>query len=195
MLRDSMDMVIRWRSDFGNTKDPSGITFRISLTISSWKEWITLLKMKTITMGPPARCARHDITLLGYTKSNVTVFGKVPTIIFGRDSVLIGVRIPQTHDAWEGRGATQFDEMELQDSREMNYGSEIQNKSSSLSQGEDEEVADRLSDNSSRFLKDVFPQSCEQGDNIGHTEVDNKACSRRPSTSKHWSKRAPGRMD
>ena len=78
MLRDSIDKVFKQRSDFGNTKDPSGITFRISLTISSWKEWITLLKMKTITMGPPARCARQDITLLGYTKSNVTAFGKFP---------------------------------------------------------------------------------------------------------------------
>ena len=42
------------------------------------KELITLLKRKTITMGPPARCGRHDITLLGYTKSNVTAFGKCP---------------------------------------------------------------------------------------------------------------------
>ena len=40
----------------------------------------------------------------------------------------------------------------------MNYGSEFQNKSSSLRQGEDEEVADELSDNSSRFSKDGFPQ-------------------------------------
>jgi hypothetical protein len=35
----------------------------------------------------------------------------------------------------------------------MNYGSEFQNKSSSLNQGEDEEVADGLGDNSSRFAK------------------------------------------
>ena len=48
----------------------------------------------------------------------------------------------------------------------MNYGSEFQNKSSSLNQGEDEVVADGLSDNSSRFPKDRFPQLREQGDNI-----------------------------
>ena len=56
--------------------------------------------------------------------------------------------------------------MTLQDSREMNYGSEFRNKSSSLNQGEDEEVADELNDNSSRFPKDGFPQLSEQGDNI-----------------------------
>jgi len=38
--------------------------------------------------------------------------------------------------------------------------------SSSLTQGEDEELADELSDNSMRFPKDGFPQLCEQGDNI-----------------------------
>ena len=48
----------------------------------------------------------------------------------------------------------------------MNYESKFRNKSSSLNQGEDEEVADGLSDNSSRFPKDGFPQLCEQGDNI-----------------------------
>ena len=44
--------------------------------------------------------------------------------------------------------------------------SEFRNKSSSLNQGEDEEVADELSDNSLRFPKYGFPQLCEQGDNI-----------------------------
>ena len=48
----------------------------------------------------------------------------------------------------------------------MNYGSEFQNKSSSLNQGEDEEVADGLSDISSRLTKDGFPPLGEQGDNI-----------------------------
>ena len=48
----------------------------------------------------------------------------------------------------------------------MNYGSEFREKSSSLNQGEDEEVADELSDYSPRFPKDGFPQLCEQGDNI-----------------------------
>ena len=55
--------------------------------------------------------------------------------------------------------------MALQDSWEMNYGSEFRNKSSSFNQGENEEVADELSDISMRFPKDGFPQLCEQGDN------------------------------
>ena len=38
----------------------------------------------------------------------------------------------------------------------MNYGSEFRNKSSSLNHGEDEEVADGLSDNSSRLQKMDF---------------------------------------
>ena len=37
MLPDSIDMVNRGRSDFGNKKDPSGTTYRISLPISSQK--------------------------------------------------------------------------------------------------------------------------------------------------------------
>ena len=49
----------------------------------------------------------------------------------------------------------------------MNYGSEFEDKdSSSLNQGEDERVADGISDNLSRLTKDGFPQLCEQGDNI-----------------------------
>ena len=48
----------------------------------------------------------------------------------------------------------------------MNYGSEFRNKSSSVNQREDEEVADGISGNSSRLTKDGFPQLCEQGDNI-----------------------------
>ena len=52
----------------------------------------------------------------------------------------------------------------------MNYGSEFRNMSSSVNQREDEEVADGISDNSSRLTKDGFPQLCEQGDNICQIE-------------------------
>ena len=93
MLRDSIDRAFKQRSDLGYTKDPSGITCRISLTISSWKKWITLL----------ARCARHDITLPGHIKANVITLGNVPTIISDRDSDPIGVMIPQTQDVREGK--------------------------------------------------------------------------------------------
>ena len=37
MLRDSIDMIFRQRSDSRYTKDLLGTTYRISLTISSWK--------------------------------------------------------------------------------------------------------------------------------------------------------------
>ena len=49
----------------------------------------------------------------------------------------------------------------------MNYEVTSVNKSSSLTQGEDDEVADGLSDNSMRYPKDGSPQLSEQGDNIG----------------------------
>ena len=59
-----------------------------------------LAKKETRTIGPPARCARHDITLLGHIKTNViTLWKYVPTIISNRDLDLIGVRTPQTQDA------------------------------------------------------------------------------------------------
>ena len=49
-----------------------------------------LAKKETISIGPPARCATHDIILSGYI-----------TVISNRDVDLSGVRIPQTQDAWE----------------------------------------------------------------------------------------------
>ena len=36
-----------------------------------------LAKKDTITMGPPARCTRHDITLLGHIKTNVITLGNM----------------------------------------------------------------------------------------------------------------------
>ena len=73
----------------------------------------------------------------------------------------------------------------------MNYGSEFRNKSSSLSQGEEEEVADELNDNSPRFPQDGFPQLCEQGDNICQIKWYNDVCSRKIYTIKHWLKSGP----
>ena len=60
-----------------------------------------LAKKETITIGPPARCARHDITLPGHIKTNVITLGNVPTIISDQDSDPIGVMIPQTQDVRE----------------------------------------------------------------------------------------------
>ena len=63
--------------------------------------------------------------------------------------------------------------------------------SSSLNQGEDEGVADELSDNPSRVPKDVFQKLGEQGDNNCQIKRFNGVCSRKPYTFKHWLKGAP----
>ena len=42
----------------------------------------------------------------------------------------------------------------------MNYGSEFRNKSSTLNQGEDDELVDGLGDYSLRLTKDGSPQLC-----------------------------------
>ena len=73
----------------------------------------------------------------------------------------------------------------------MNYEVISIIKSPSLTQGEVKEVADELNDNSSRFLKDGFPQLCEQGDNICQIKWYNDVCSRKTYTIKHWLKGAP----
>ena len=142
------------------------------------KEWITLLKRKTITMGPPTRCSRHDIILPGQIKDQCYNSWKyIPTIISNRDLDLIGVRITQTQDAWEERCNTNCRDDIVRFS-EMIYVSELWNKSSSVNQGEDEEVADRLSNKSSRFPKDLFPQLCEQRNIICQINWYNDVCSR-----------------
>ena len=68
----------------------------------------------------------------------------------------------------------------------MNYGSKFRIMRSSLNQGEDEEVANDLSDNSLGFPKDGFPQLCGQGDNICQIKWYNDVCSRKTYTIKHW---------
>ena len=73
----------------------------------------------------------------------------------------------------------------------MYNGSEFRNKSSSVNPGEDEEVADGHSNNSSRISKDEFPQLCEQRDNICQIKWYNDVCSRETYTIKHWLKGAP----
>ena len=65
----------------------------------------------------------------------------------------------------------------------MNYGSEFRNKSSSVNQGDEEEVADGLSDNSSRFPKDGFPQLCERSNILDMSKYITKYVSRRTYSS------------
>ena len=38
---------------------------------------VNLAKEETIIIGPPARCARHDITLPGHIKTNVITLGNM----------------------------------------------------------------------------------------------------------------------
>ena len=52
---------------------------------------VNLAKEETIIIGPPARCARHDITLPGHIKTNIITLGNM-----FQPSDLIGVTIPQT---------------------------------------------------------------------------------------------------
>ena len=63
------------------------------------EEMANLAKVETITIGPPARCDRHDMTLPIYKDQCNNSWKYVPTIISDRDSDLIGVRITQTQDA------------------------------------------------------------------------------------------------
>ena len=73
----------------------------------------------------------------------------------------------------------------------MNYGSKFRTMGSSLNQGEDEEGADELSDNESRFPKDGFPPVFEQGDKMCQIKCYNEVCSRKTYTVNHWLKGAP----
>jgi hypothetical protein len=86
------------RPDCGYTNDPSGATYKISLTISLGR-MSNLVKKETIIIGPPAKCVRHDITLPVHQRTNIITLGNyAPTIISDRDSDLVGVTIPQTQD-------------------------------------------------------------------------------------------------
>ena len=38
---------------------------------------VNLVKKETITLGPPARCARHDITLPSHIKTDVITLGNM----------------------------------------------------------------------------------------------------------------------
>ena len=155
------------------------------------KEWITLLKRKTITMGPPARCARHDITLLGYTKSNVTAFGKCPNHhIWPRFS---SDWCQDTSDSWclRRKCATQLMRWHYKILRKwtMESSSEswVHHYTKEMMRGwmMDSATIPRV------LLKDGFPQLCEQGDSICQIKWYNWVCSRNAYTIKHWLKGAP----
>ena len=62
--------------DLGYSNDPSGTTYKISLTISSRKNGY--LAKEIIMIGPPAGGgARHDIMLPGHQRTNIITLGKL----------------------------------------------------------------------------------------------------------------------
>ena len=129
--------------------------------------------------------------LPGHQRTNIITLGKL-----SQPSYLTEIQIRLGYDTSDSgcprrKGATQIDEMTLQDSRETNYGSEFRNKSSSLNQGEEEEVADGLGAKSSNFQTDGFPQLCEHGDNICQIKWYNGVCSSKTYIIKHWLKSTP----
>ena len=72
-----------------------------------------LAKKETITIGPPTRCARHDIILPGYIKTNVITLG-----IMFQPSFLTKIQIRLVSGYLrlrmsEKKGATQIDGMTL----------------------------------------------------------------------------------
>ena len=149
-----------------------------------------LAKMETITIGPSFSCARHDITLPIYKDQCNNSWKYVPTIVSDRDSDLIGVRIPQTQDAWEERCNTN-----CQDDKVRFSGIVLWKRAPKqefiIKSRRGEEVADWLSDNSLRFSKDWFPHLCEQGDIICQIKWYKEVCSSKTYTVKHWLKGPP----
>ena len=150
-----------------------------------------LAKKETITIDPPARCAGHAITLPGHIKDQHYNHWKyVPTIISDRGSDPIGVRIPQTQDAWEEKVQRNWRNDIIRFS-----GNELWKRVSKqefiINSRRGEEVPDWLSDNSLRFSKDGFPHLCEQGDIICQIKWYKEVCSRKTYSVKHWLKGAP----
>ena len=62
--------------DFGYKNDPSGATYNNPYNFLL-EEWLTLQKKETIIIGPPAKCATHDITLPGHLRTNVITPGNM----------------------------------------------------------------------------------------------------------------------
>ena len=95
-------------------------------------------KEDTISIGHPAMCARQDIILPGYKKTNVITLGITfqPSFLTKIQIRLVLGYLKLMMPEEKRRDTNWWDDIE--DSREMNYGSEFRNKSSSLNQGEDE---------------------------------------------------------
>ena len=83
-----------------------------------------MLKRKTYNN----RASRHDITLLGYIKTNVISLGIMfqPSFLTKIQIILVSgyLRLGMP----EKKGATQIVEVTLYDSRELKYGSEFRTR-------------------------------------------------------------------
>ena len=96
------------------------------------EELVNIAKKETITIGPPARCARHDIIhFTGYRETNIIALVKTsqPSHLPEIQIWLVSgySRLIKSRRKW--KFATQIDEMTLRDSREMNYDSKLQSMS------------------------------------------------------------------
>ena len=74
------EIALTWSSNKGRTWIYKG-SIRINLLNKAFnflmEKMVNLVKKETITLGPPARCARHDITLPGHIKTNVITLGNI----------------------------------------------------------------------------------------------------------------------
>ena len=145
-----------------------------------------LAEKKYITIGPPARWSRYDTTSPGHITTNIITFGNMfqPPYLAEIQNWLVSgyLRLGMP----EKKRCNTIWRDDIVRFSEMIYVSELWNKSSSVNQGEDEEVADRLSNKSLRFPKDWFPQLCEQGNIICQIKWYNDVCSRETYTTEQW---------
>ena len=68
-------MVFQQRPDFGYTNDPSGATYKLSLTISSRKNGYPC--KRNYNDSSSSKGARHDIILPGHQRTNIITAGKL----------------------------------------------------------------------------------------------------------------------
>ena len=68
------EIALTWSSSKGQTLDTQRIhrdkLIKQGIQFPHGK-MVNLVKKETITLGPPARCARHDITLPSHKRTNV----------------------------------------------------------------------------------------------------------------------------
>ena len=78
MLQVAMIWCFNQGPDFGYTNDPSGATYKISLTISSRKNGYPCKRNYNDRSSSQGRGgARHDIMLPGHQRTNIITLGKL----------------------------------------------------------------------------------------------------------------------